>query len=44
MTQGVVVLAVVIAYEVVRRYRLRLEQAEVARALARDRADEVVAA
>ena len=30
VTQGVIVLAVVIAYEVVRRYRLRLEQASVA--------------
>ena len=33
--QGVVVLSVVIAYEVVRRYQARLEQSEVARALAR---------
>jgi simple sugar transport system permease protein len=30
VTQGVIVLAVVIAYEVVRRYRVRLEQAAVA--------------
>jgi simple sugar transport system permease protein len=30
VTQGVIVLAVVIAYEVVRRYRVRLEQAHVA--------------
>ena len=30
VTQGVIVLAVVIAYEVVRRYRVRLEQASVA--------------
>src|SRR6478672_1725227 len=30
VTQGVIVLAVVIAYEVVRRYRVRLEQAQVA--------------
>jgi ABC-type uncharacterized transport system permease subunit len=30
VTQGVIVLAVVIAYEVVRRYRVRLEQADVA--------------
>jgi simple sugar transport system permease protein len=34
VTQGVVVLSVVIAYEVVRRYRERLEQREVAAALA----------
>jgi flagellin-like protein len=33
VTQGVVVLSVVIAYEVVRRYRQRLEQSEVAAAL-----------
>ena len=30
ITQGVLVLAVVIAYEVVRRYRIRLEQQSVA--------------
>ena len=30
ITQGVVVLAVVIAYELVRRYRIRLEQRAVA--------------
>jgi simple sugar transport system permease protein len=30
VTQGVIVMAVVIAYEVVRRYRARLEQAHVA--------------
>jgi simple sugar transport system permease protein len=30
VTQGVIVMAVVIAYEVVRRYRVRLEQAQVA--------------
>jgi ABC-type uncharacterized transport system permease subunit len=35
ITQGVVVLSVVIAYEVVRRYRQRLEQRDVAAALAR---------
>jgi len=35
VTQGVVVLSVVIAYEVVRRYRLRLEQAQVAQELRR---------
>ena len=34
VTQGVIVLAVVIAYEVVRRYRVRLEQAHVAATLA----------
>jgi len=36
VTQGVVVLSVVIAYEVVRRYQLRIEQTEVARALVRE--------
>ena len=35
VTQGVIVLAVVIAYEIVRRYRVRLEQAEVADAAGR---------
>jgi len=40
VTQGVIVLSVVIAYEVVRRYQVRLEQNEVARALERDRARE----
>ncbi len=39
VTQGVVVLSVVIAYEVTRRYRARLEQAQVAQALRRDRAE-----
>ena len=34
ITQGVIVLTVVIAYEVVRRYGVRIEQREVARALA----------
>ena len=38
VTQGVILMAVVIAYEVVRRYRVRLEQASVAEQLA-DRAD-----
>jgi ABC-type uncharacterized transport system permease subunit len=38
VTQGVIVLAVVIAYEVVRRYRVRLEQADVAAQLTRARA------
>ncbi|MDQ3479783.1 MAG: ABC transporter permease [Actinomycetota bacterium] len=37
VTQGVVVLSVVIAYEVVRRYRVKLEQQEVAQALSGDR-------
>ncbi len=37
VTQGVIVLAVVIAYEVVRRYRVRLEQAHVAGELADQR-------
>jgi len=44
VTQGVVVLSVVIAYEVVRRYRERLEQAEVARQLAASRAEQAVPA
>jgi simple sugar transport system permease protein len=34
ITQGVIVLTVVISYELVRRYGVRLEQREVARALA----------
>ncbi|WP_122818503.1 ABC transporter permease [Nocardioides pantholopis] len=34
VTQGVIVLAVVIAYEITRRYRVRLEQSAVARQLA----------
>jgi ABC-type uncharacterized transport system permease subunit len=34
VTQGVIVLAVVIAYEVVRRYRVRIEQSQVADQLA----------
>ena len=37
VTQGVVVLSVVIAYEVVRRYSARLEQTDVARELRRQR-------
>ena len=37
VTQGVIVMAVVIAYEVVRRYRVRLEQASVAEQLAASR-------
>ena len=44
VTQGVVVLSVVIAYEVVRRYRVRAEQAEVARALAAERRGQEVPA
>ncbi|CAN5432786.1 ABC transporter permease [soil metagenome] len=43
VTQGVVVLSVVIAYEVVRRYRNRMEQQEVARALGAIPASEGVA-
>jgi len=39
VTQGVVVLSVVIAYEITRRYRSRLEQAQVAQALRRERAE-----
>ncbi|MDT0201967.1 ABC transporter permease [Nocardioides sp. AE5] len=35
VSQGIIVLAVVIAYEVVRRYRIKREQAAVGRALAR---------
>ena len=37
ITQGVIVLTVVISYEVVRRYGVRLEQQGVARALERER-------
>lgn len=40
ITQGVIVLTVVISYEVVRRYGLRLEQQAVARALEQERGDE----
>ncbi len=36
VTQGVIVMAVVIAYEVVRRYRVRQEQSQVAAQLARE--------
>ena len=39
ITQGVIVLTVVISYEIVRRYRHRLEQAQVARALDEERPD-----
>jgi ABC-type uncharacterized transport system permease subunit len=39
ISQGIIVLTVVISYEVVRRYGLRVEQRRVAQALARDRAD-----
>jgi simple sugar transport system permease protein len=42
--QGVVVLSVVIAYELVRRYRVRLEQREVGQALGRTTAPEAVGA
>jgi len=41
VTQGVVVLSVVIAYEVVRRYRGRMEQAQVARELGDRQSGEV---
>jgi simple sugar transport system permease protein len=44
VTQGVVVLCVVIAYEVVRRYRNRLEQRSVAEALEAGQADKEVSA
>src|SRR5262249_56014286 len=37
ITQGVIVLTVVISYEIVRRYGVRLEQQSVARALERER-------
>lgn len=40
ITQGVIVLTVVISYELVRRYGVRLEQQEVARALSRQSATE----
>ena len=39
ITQGIIVLTVVISYEVVRRYGLRLEQRQVAQALERAKAD-----
>jgi general nucleoside transport system permease protein len=42
--QGTIVLSVVVAYELVRRYRLRDEQRRVARQLAEDADDEKVAA
>jgi general nucleoside transport system permease protein len=42
--QGVIVLSVVIAYELVRRYRVRVEQRDVGRALARNRTREEVPA
>jgi simple sugar transport system permease protein len=41
--QGVVLFAVVIAYELVRRYRLVLEQRDVARALAATAREQVSA-
>lgn len=40
--QGVIVLSVVVAYELVRRYRVRLEQREVGRALGTTKAPEEV--
>lgn len=43
VTQGIIVLAVVIAYEVVRRYRVRLEQSTVAEQVAAIEPDEVPA-
>lgn len=43
VTQGIIVLAVVIAYELVRRYRVRHEQASVAAVLAQARGKEVAA-
>ena len=44
VTQGVIVLAVVIAYEIVRRYRVRLDQAQVADELADQRRQQATAA
>ncbi|MFI7588262.1 ABC transporter permease [Spongisporangium articulatum] len=44
ITQGVIVLSVVVAYEIVRRYRVRAEQHEVGRALGRTTPAEEVAA
>ncbi len=44
VTQGVIVLSVVIAYEVVRRYRNKVEQQAVARELSRPHAEEGVPA
>jgi general nucleoside transport system permease protein len=41
--QGVIVLSVVVAYELVRRYRVRLEQREVGKALGTTKVPEVVA-
>jgi general nucleoside transport system permease protein len=41
--QGVIVLSVVVAYELVRRYRVRLEQREVGQALGTTRVPEAVA-
>ena len=43
VTQGVIVMAVVIAYEVVRRYRVQLEQSAVAEQLSADKPKEPVA-
>jgi len=39
VTQGVIVMAVVIAYELVRRYRVRMEQATVGAELEQGRTD-----
>jgi simple sugar transport system permease protein len=44
VTQGVIVLAVVIAYAIVGRYRVRLEQAQVADELADQRKQQATAA
>ena len=41
--QGVIVLSVVVAYELVRRYRVRLEQREVGQALGTTTVPEAVA-
>jgi simple sugar transport system permease protein len=43
VTQGIIVLAVVIAYEVVRRYRTRLEQSHVAEQVAAPKTEEATA-
>jgi simple sugar transport system permease protein len=39
ISQGIIVLTVVISYEVVRRYGMRLEQRQVAQALERAKAE-----
>ena len=43
VTQGVIVLAVVIAYEVVRRYRVAIEQPRVAEQVAARQPEEAAA-